>query len=188
MTDFEKYPKYLLNKHGKVIQNILSNAETVFNMDADPGKNDDPVAIQIPLFGGENLRNEQDYAPIFEDAINLQVDSETGIQSVGVKKNKDGLELKMAIAEFATEDNILAMFPDMSFLEELLPEPAPSLTFSTDQIVLAQADSTTASGYLFELKEVSSEYKNVSSFTPNVMGNTGIEAKDIIKGIIKEII
>ncbi len=41
--------------------------------------------------------------------------------------------------------------------------------------------------YLFLLKEASKEYRNVSVLEPNVLGNTGIESKDIILGVVKEI-
>ena len=40
--------------------------------------------------------------------------------------------------------------------------------------------------YLYLLGELSSDYSNVCTFIPNVMGNTGIETSDIIKSIIKE--
>ena len=42
--------------------------------------------------------------------------------------------------------------------------------------------------YLFELDgvEVSSDYRNVSSFVPGVLASTGMESSDMIKGIIKE--
>ena len=41
--------------------------------------------------------------------------------------------------------------------------------------------------HLFLLGEVEEGYSNVSSFIPNVMGNTGIETSEIIKCIVKEI-
>lgn len=41
--------------------------------------------------------------------------------------------------------------------------------------------------YLFLLGEVEEGYANVSSFSPNVMGNTGIETSSIINSIIEEI-
>ena len=40
--------------------------------------------------------------------------------------------------------------------------------------------------YLFSLGEVEEGYSNVCSFTPNVIGNTGIETAKIIKSIIEE--
>lgn len=40
--------------------------------------------------------------------------------------------------------------------------------------------------YLFLLGDVEDGYSNVSSFVPNVMGNTGIETADIVKSIIKQ--
>ena len=41
--------------------------------------------------------------------------------------------------------------------------------------------------YLYLLGDVEEGYSNVSSFTPNVMANTGIETTKIIKSIVKEI-
>lgn len=40
--------------------------------------------------------------------------------------------------------------------------------------------------HLYELGDVDIKYSNVSCFEPNVMGNTGIESKDVVMGIIKE--
>lgn len=56
-----------------------------------------------------------------------------------------------------------------------------------DSLGVKVSESIIVTRHLFELNEVSKEYNNVASFTPNVMGNTGIEAVDIIKGIINEI-
>ena len=47
-------------------------------------------------------------------------------------------------------------------------------------------DNILVTSYLFLLGDVSKEYSNVSSFTPNVMANTGIETAEIIKSIIKD--
>lgn len=41
--------------------------------------------------------------------------------------------------------------------------------------------------YLFELGDVEDGFSNVSIYKPDVIGNTGIESKTIIKSIIKEI-
>lgn len=41
--------------------------------------------------------------------------------------------------------------------------------------------------YMIDSLNVEEGYRNVSSFIPGVMGTTGIEAKDIIIGIVKEI-
>lgn len=40
--------------------------------------------------------------------------------------------------------------------------------------------------HLYLLDEVDKNYRNVSIMEPNVLGNTGIESKDIIFGVIKE--
>ena len=56
-----------------------------------------------------------------------------------------------------------------------------------DSLGVKVSENIIVTRHMYELNEVSPEYSNVSSFSPNVMGNTGIEAVDIIKGIIKEI-
>lgn len=40
--------------------------------------------------------------------------------------------------------------------------------------------------HMYLLNEVDKKYRNVSILEPNVLGNTGIESKDIILGVIKE--
>lgn len=40
--------------------------------------------------------------------------------------------------------------------------------------------------HLYEIGDVDKEYRNVSILEPNVLGNTGIESKDIILGVVKE--
>ncbi len=51
------------------------------------------------------------------------------------------------------------------------------------------ASSVLVTRYLFEIEGIKVEdgYRNVSSFVPGVMGSTGIEASDIILGIIEKI-
>lgn len=48
-------------------------------------------------------------------------------------------------------------------------------------------DNILVTRHLYLLGDVDSNYSNVSAFTPNVIGNTGIESTKIIKNIIKEI-
>jgi len=56
-----------------------------------------------------------------------------------------------------------------------------------DSLGVKVCDNIIVTRHLYELNELSEDYHNIAAFTPNVMGNTGIEAKDIIKGILKEI-
>ena len=56
-----------------------------------------------------------------------------------------------------------------------------------DSLGVKICDNIIVTRHLYELQENDSEYKNVAAFAPNVMGNTGIEACDIIKGIIEKI-
>ena len=51
-TDFEKYPKYQLDKHGKVIKQILNTAESVFGMA------DEKPVIKNTVGGGQFIVNE----------------------------------------------------------------------------------------------------------------------------------
>lgn len=56
-----------------------------------------------------------------------------------------------------------------------------------DSLGVKVCDNIIVTRHLYELNQMSREYHNIASFTPNVMGNTGIEAQDIIKGLLKEI-
>lgn len=48
-------------------------------------------------------------------------------------------------------------------------------------------DNILVTRYLFLLGDVESGYSNVAGFSPDVVGNTGIETANIVKSIIKEI-
>lgn len=48
-------------------------------------------------------------------------------------------------------------------------------------------DKILVTRYLYTLGEVEEGYRSVASFTPNVMGNTGIETSDIIKSLLETI-
>ena len=56
-----------------------------------------------------------------------------------------------------------------------------------DSLGVKTCENIITTRHIALLDELSDEYKIVSSFTPDVMGNTGIEAQDVIKGIIKQI-
>ena len=47
-------------------------------------------------------------------------------------------------------------------------------------------DKVLVTRYLYMLGEIEEGYSNVCSFTPNVMGNTGIETSDLIKSVIDQ--
>lgn len=134
MTDFEKYPKYLLNKHGKVIQNILSNAEAIFNLDANPNDPNDPIKLQAQVMGGENLRNAKNAAPIFENAIKFHTDTDTGVTSIGLTLDSEAEEpdLLMAIANFADEAAVSQLFNTNNSSEFTESLPTPAISFSAD--------------------------------------------------------
>jgi spore protease len=48
-------------------------------------------------------------------------------------------------------------------------------------------DNILVTRHLFLLNEVSSQYRNVSSFLPGVMGNTGIETVELIKNVVDSV-
>jgi len=56
-----------------------------------------------------------------------------------------------------------------------------------DSLGVKVSENIIVTRHLAELNEMSNKYRIVASFSPNVMGNTGIEAQSIIKGLIKEI-
>lgn len=56
-----------------------------------------------------------------------------------------------------------------------------------DSLGVKVCDNIIVTRHIAELNSLGNKYHNVASFTPNVMGNTGIEAQDIIKGLINEI-
>ena len=138
MTDFEKYPKYLLNKHGIIIQNILSNAESVFNLDANPNDENDVVQLQAPVKGGEFLKNSANASPIFEDAIATHTDADTGITAIGLKLDPTATQpdMLMAIANFADDEAISQLFNtnNSSNLAETLA--TPEITFNDDYTMI----------------------------------------------------
>ncbi len=49
-------------------------------------------------------------------------------------------------------------------------------------------DNILVTRYLFALGEVEEEYRNVSSFKPNVTGTTGIETKDLVSSIVNTVL
>ena len=55
-----------------------------------------------------------------------------------------------------------------------------------DSLGPSTIDNVLVTRYLFLLGEVEDGYSNVCSFSPNVMGNTGIETADTIKSIIRD--
>ena len=56
-----------------------------------------------------------------------------------------------------------------------------------DSLGPSTVDNVLVTRYLFLSNNIDKGYSNVSSFIPNVMGNTGINSIKIIKNIIKEI-
>ena len=150
MTDFEKYPKYLLNKHGVIIQNILSNAESIFNLDANPNDENDVVQLQAPVKGGEFLKNSANASPIFEDAIATHTDADTGITAIGLKLNPAATQpdMLMAIAHFADDEAISQLFTTNNSSNLAEPLATPEITFNDNYTVIELDSSLTPMSYL----------------------------------------
>lgn len=55
-----------------------------------------------------------------------------------------------------------------------------------DSLGYETAKNIIVTRHLYELGEVDKKYRNVSVLEPNVIGNTGIESRDVIMGVIKE--
>ena len=124
-TDFEKYPKYQLDKHGKVIKQILKTAEDVFGMaDSQP-------IIKKKVGGGQNIVNEDDKPAIFTDDL-------TPNESEG-KIYISPLNKSVAIANYATNEDIVNMFKtptdsdDSDSETTLVTAPTPVIAFSEDK-------------------------------------------------------
>ena len=56
-----------------------------------------------------------------------------------------------------------------------------------DSLGVKVCDNIIVTRHLYEINELGKEYHSVAAISPNVMGNTGIEAKDVVKGITDKI-
>ncbi len=180
MTDFEKYPKYLLNKHGAIIQNILSNAESVFNLDADPNDSNDQVKLQAPVKGGEFLKNSANASPIFEDAIATHTDADTGITAIGLKLDPAAAQpdMLMAIANFADDEAIGRLFTTNSSSNSAEPLATPEITFNDTPTVIklsTERPSLTLMSYLLTTTEQALSTESASQTNYNYFDATASE-------------
>ncbi len=135
--DFEKYPKYLIPKHGQVIQNILNNAETVFGMNAETSAG---VALKTELHGGELIRNDEGHAAVFSDAFNTEQLQE-GVLAINLPEaTTEGSTpsidtINVAIANFANIEMLQNLvFNDIN-TEDLVVQPTPTIVFDTEAVV-----------------------------------------------------
>lgn len=191
--DFEKYPKYLLNKHGTVIQNILSNAEAVFGMGTSEQT---AIAIKQEIKGGENLKNSSGNSALFTDAITIS--EESGIVRLDLPgEHKD---VNLAIAEFATIDHIKDLFTNTETgddfdVEELPVLDTPDIQFNinaTEALVISPEQAGTVdylfkidSSELVEAAEVTTayEYATPQNAVCPVPSNTNNLQKSIVHNI-----
>ena len=102
-TDFEKYPKYQLDKHGKVINQILTTAEQIFGM-AVP-KNETPQ-IKAEVLGGQNIKNDNKQPAIFTDDFTVNTETGSSYASLYI----DPIKQYVAIANYATESDVCDIF------------------------------------------------------------------------------
>lgn len=126
-TDFEKYPKYHLDTHGRIVQQILDNAETVFGM-APEGE--EVPTIQSTVGGGQHIVNKNNRRAIFGDDFTLDNMGGIVIRSAG---NDD---IKAAVANYATEDDILDIFAS-STSADLTPANTPKIRITGSQISIS---------------------------------------------------
>lgn len=55
-----------------------------------------------------------------------------------------------------------------------------------DSLGVKVCDNILVTRHIDKLDNLGEDYRSVAAFTPNVMGNTGLDAQDIIKGILTE--
>lgn len=154
-TDFEKYPKYHLDTHGRIVQQILDNAETVFGM-APEGE--DVPTIQSTVGGGQHIVNERNRRAIFGDDFTL--DNMGGI----VIRSAGNDNIKAAVANYATEDDILDIFAS-STSADLIPANTPKILITGSQISISLDGSDGAYQNIEELTDTKLYYQvtNLSS-------------------------
>lgn len=103
-TDFEKYPKYRLDKHGIVINRILTNAESVFGMAANTAAD---VKLRSNIHGGKFIKeDENNTSAIFANDFNLEHLND-GIVTIS---SDNELHVELAVASYADADQIKAIF------------------------------------------------------------------------------
>lgn len=124
-TDFEKYPKYQLDKHGKVIKQILNTAESVFGMAEEK-----PV-IKNTVGGGQHIVNEDNKPAVFTD--DFLISEPQGVIYISP------INKSVAIANYAKDEDIINMFKSQEEGDdttnneaELIPTPTPIIAFSSD--------------------------------------------------------
>lgn len=128
-TDFEKYPKYQLDKHGKVINQILTTAEKVFGM-AIP--KDETPQIRSEVLGGEHIKNNNKQPAIFTDDFEVATTADSSYASLYIEPIKQNV----AIANYATETDISSIFNKIEDSPEsgsdiLVNAETPIVNFST---------------------------------------------------------
>lgn len=143
ISDFEKYPKYQLDKHGRIIKRILNTADSVFNMATE---NEIPE-IQKTVKGGEKILDSQGTSAIFTSQISHIPDQ--GIINVSLPETADKPKIiPFAIGHFADEASIKSLFSGEGEPNDntpLVKLETPELCFTQDLKSLFVIDKTNSS-------------------------------------------
>lgn len=129
-TDFHKYPKYNLDKRGYAIQEILDVASETFgmlyNLEENPA---DHPSLQKTVGGAENLQNSDGAKILFLDQIDV-VPEDGKINLILDTTNPS--VVPAAIGNYATDEDIKALFATVPGAGEFTPEESPVIKFSAD--------------------------------------------------------
>lgn len=129
-TDFHKYPKYNLDKRGYAIQEILDVASETFgmlyNLEENPA---DHPSLQKTVGGAENLQNSDGAKILFLDQISVA--PEDGKINLTLDTANPSV-VPAAIANYATDEDIKALFATVPGTGEFTPEESPVIKFSAD--------------------------------------------------------
>ena len=155
----------------------------------------DLIVEQIDKDDKNIIKKERKYSDINVLEITLEEDNKELLKDKGTyitisfndvtdTQNRKNLE-KVLVEELKVMLSICKINKDAKGLIVGLG----NLSSTPDSLGPKVASSILVTRHLFELDGINVEegYRNVSSFTPGVMGNTGIESSDIIKGIIDSI-
>lgn len=148
-----------------------------------------------------NLDKKSIYTDLVYDAKNKLKTSKKKVYSKDIKsitlEDKENKYTTIFYKDITDRDNYKLV--QASFIKELKKYLKPNIEDKILVVGLGNEKSTPDSlgpstinnilvtSHLFLLGDVEEGYSNVCSFSPNVVGNTGIETSNLIKSIIKEV-
>lgn len=148
-----------------------------------------------------NLDKKSIYTDLVYDAKNKLKTSKKKVYSKDIKsitlEDKENKYTTIFYKDITDRDNYKLV--QDSFIKELKKYLKPNIEDKILVVGLGNEKSTPDSlgpstinnilvtSHLFLLGDVEEGYSNVCSFSPNVVGNTGIETSDLIKSIIKDV-